>query len=30
MGNHMKTTVELPDPLFAQARRFADANGMTM
>lgn len=26
----MKTTVELPDPLLAQARRFADAHGMTM
>jgi hypothetical protein len=26
----MKTTIELPEPLFAQARRFADAHGMTM
>lgn len=26
----MKTTIELPDALFAQARRFADAHDMTM
>ncbi|MFT4242089.1 MAG: hypothetical protein QM569_07385 [Acidovorax sp.] len=26
----MKTTIELPDALFAEARRFADDNGMTM
>lgn len=26
----MKTTIELPDSLFAQARRHADAHGMTM
>jgi hypothetical protein len=26
----MKTTIELPDPLFAQARRYADAHKMTM
>ena len=30
MGTHMKTTIELPDSLFAQARRHADAHGMTM
>ena len=26
----MKTTIELPDPLFAQARRYAGAHKMTM
>ncbi|MDR2880659.1 MAG: type II toxin-antitoxin system VapB family antitoxin [Azoarcus sp.] len=26
----MKTTIELPDALFAQARRYADAHDMTM
>lgn len=26
----MKTTIELPDPLFAQARRYADAHNMSM
>ena len=26
----MKTTIELPDSLFVQARRHADAHGMTM
>jgi hypothetical protein len=26
----MKTTIELPDPLFAQARRYASARKMTM
>ena len=26
----MKTTIELPDALFAQARRFAQAHDMTM
>lgn len=26
----MKTTIELPDALLAQARRFADSHGMTM
>lgn len=26
----MKTTIELPDALFTQARRFADAHDMTM
>lgn len=26
----MKTTIELPDPLFAQARRYAEAHDMTM
>jgi hypothetical protein len=26
----MKTTIELPDALFAQARRYADARSMTM
>jgi hypothetical protein len=26
----MKTTIELPEPLFAQARRYASAHGMTM
>ena len=26
----MKTTIELPDALLAEARRFADDHGMTM
>jgi hypothetical protein len=26
----VKTTIELPEPLFAQARRYASAHGMTM
>jgi len=26
----MKTTIELPDPLFAQARRYADTHKVTM
>lgn len=26
----MKTTIELPDALFAEARRFADDHGITM
>ncbi|MCL2308129.1 MAG: DUF2191 domain-containing protein [Proteobacteria bacterium] len=26
----MKTTIELPDTLFAEARHYADANNMTM
>jgi hypothetical protein len=26
----MKTTIELPDPLFAQARRYAGAHKVTM
>ncbi|MDR0458370.1 MAG: type II toxin-antitoxin system VapB family antitoxin [Burkholderiaceae bacterium] len=26
----MKTTIELPEPLFAQARRYAGARNMTM
>ncbi len=30
MGIPMKTTVELPDPLFKQARRYADAHATTM
>jgi len=30
METHMKTTIELPDPLFRQARRYAEAHHMTM
>lgn len=30
MVSHMKTTVEIPDPLLAQARRAADAGGTTL
>jgi len=30
MGTHMKTTIELPDPLFKQARRYAEAHHITM
>lgn len=26
----MKTTIEIPDPLLAQARRFADREGLTL
>lgn len=30
MATLMKTTIELPDPLFKQARQFAQAHRMTM
>lgn len=30
MADHMKTTIELPDALFAQAQRHAKAHKMTM
>jgi hypothetical protein len=29
-GTHMKTTIDLPDALFSQARRYAGAHNMTM
>lgn len=30
MGTHMKTTIELTDAVFAAAKRFAAARGMTL
>lgn len=30
MPGHMKTTIEISDPLLAQARRFAERKGLTL